>query len=85
MKKWTIKKRLAVGFGAVICLLLVIAGLSITVVSKSKAAAEGIAANDVPGLVFSGKAAAIAQEQVGLLFHHIASDDPAMLATIEVG
>ena len=83
MKDWTIKKRIAFGFGIVLGLLVIVAGVSVSVLGKTQTTSRNIADNDVPGLAFGARTDSLEQEQLTLLFHHIASDDSARLDAIE--
>ncbi len=73
---WTIKKRIATGFAAILALLLILAATSVILVNSVRGNIREIETYGVPSLGFAAKVKALQQERSLLLLREITAATP---------
>ncbi len=80
---WTVKKRITFGFGAILFLLLLIAGISTVAMLKTHSAVNTIETYGVPSLTFAAETKSLQEQRVILTLRHILATTPDDIQEIE--
>jgi hypothetical protein len=75
IKKFTIEKRLVLGFAGVVLITLCLSVYAFTRLQTIQNQASTLAKDSLPGAVLMGKIAALAQSEVALVLQHIKAND----------
>ncbi|MGE0039709.1 MAG: methyl-accepting chemotaxis protein [Vicinamibacterales bacterium] len=80
MQNWTLGKRLAIGFGAVVIVVLAVGSYAIVELNAVRAAAMRIVNDSLPGTALSGEVAAAAKDNHLALLEMLDAPDAAAVA-----
>ena len=83
MSTWTIAKRLAVGLGVCVSVIVGLGAFAVSRLNNADELASHIALDSLPGVTQFGQIRANILEMTGLMMEHMASEDPARLDALE--
>jgi methyl-accepting chemotaxis protein len=83
MAKWTIGKRLVVGFAAVVVVMIALGGFAISRVLAIKGDADRVVNDSLPGTALSGELGAAVKDNYALVLKGVHADSPAAMQKID--
>jgi myosin heavy subunit len=83
MTQWTIGRRLVLGFGIVMGIVLALGAFTARELLLIRAASEQVVTDALPGTALSGELVALTKNQLSLTLKHLAATDPGELDAVE--
>lgn len=83
MTQWTIGRRLVVGFGIVLGIVLALGVITVRQLFFIRAASERVVTDGLPGTALSGELVALTKNQLSLTLKHLAATEPGEMDAVE--